>query len=107
MYAIRSYYAFADRLRLALRILVRKASGLLLRPSLIDQVWNDAIDLSEVHVRGSRIANELRRSSHHALGKATLDLASAYCAYLESGSVEGLAALGFGDVSAADEAARQ
>jgi len=98
---------FADRLRLALRILVRKASGLLLRPSLIDQVWNDAIDLSEVHVRGSRIANELRRSSHHALGKATLDLASAYCAYLESGSVEGLAALGFGDVSAADEAARQ
>jgi len=98
---------FADRLRLAMRILVRKASGLLLRPSLIDQVWNDAIDLSEVQVRGSRIANELRRSSHHALGKATLDLASAYLEYLESGNLEGLTALGFGEVSAADEAARQ
>jgi len=98
---------FADRLRLALRILVRKASGLLLRPSLIDQVWTDAIDLSEVHVRGSRIANELRRSSHHALGQATLDLASAYREYLESGSAEHLVALGYGEVSAADEAARQ
>jgi len=98
---------FADRLRFAMRVLVRKASGLLLRPSLIDQVWNDAIDLSEVHVRGSRIANELRRSSHHALGKATLDLATAYRGYLENGSVEQLAALGFGEISASDEAARQ
>jgi enolase len=98
---------FADRLRLAMRILVRKVSGLLLRPSLIDQLWNDAIDLSEVHVRSSRIANELRRSSHHALGKPTLELAAAYHEYLQTGNVEHLTALGFAEVSATDEAARQ
>ena len=40
---------FADRLKLPMRILVRNVSGLLLRPNLIDQVWNDAIDLAEVH----------------------------------------------------------
>ncbi len=98
---------FADRLRLGMRVLVRKASGLLLRPSLIDQVWVDSIDLSEVHVRGSRIANELRRSSHHALGKSTLDLATAYHEYLENGSAEGLTALGFDELSDTDKAARQ
>jgi hypothetical protein len=59
---------FADRLKLSMRVLVRNVSALLLRPSLIDQVWTDAIDLAEIHVRGSPIANELRRSSHHALG---------------------------------------
>jgi phosphohistidine swiveling domain-containing protein len=98
---------FADRLRLAMRVLVRKVSGLLLRPSLIDQLWNDAIDLSEIHVRSSSIANELRRSSHHALGKETLDLAAAYHEYLETGNVEQLTALGFDEISATDEAARQ
>ena len=98
---------FADRLRLAMRILVRKVSGLLLRPSLIDQLWNDTIDLSEVHVRSSRIANELRRSSHHALGKPTLELATAYHEYLQTGNVEHLTALGFAEVSATDEVARQ
>ncbi|MBW2494699.1 MAG: hypothetical protein JRE43_08105, partial [Deltaproteobacteria bacterium] len=98
---------FADRLRLGMRVLVRKASGLLLRPSLIDQVWVDSIDLSEVHIRGSRIANELRRSSHHALGKSTLELATAYHEYFENGNAEGLAALGFGELSDTDEAARQ
>ena len=61
---------FADRLKLSMRVLVRNVSALLLRPSLIDQVWTDAIDLAEIHVRGSPIANELRRSSHHALGVA-------------------------------------
>jgi hypothetical protein len=98
---------FADRLRLPMRVLVRNVSGLLLRPSLIDQVWNDAIDLAEVQVRGSPIANELRRSSHHALGRPTLELADAYHQYLQTGSATSLAALGFDAVSAADEAARQ
>ncbi len=99
---------FADRLKLPMRILVRNVSGLLLRPNLIDQVWNDAIDLAEVHVRGSRIANELRRSSHHALGQPTLELATAYHQYLQGRGSEQLSALGFDEVSDADErAARQ
>jgi len=99
---------FADRLKLPMRILVRNVSGLLLRPNLIDQVWNDAIDLAEVHVRGSRIANELRRSSHHALGRPTLELATAYHQYLQGRGSDQLAALGFDEVSSADErAARQ
>ena len=37
---------FSDRLKLPMRVLVRNVSGLLLRPNLIDQVWNDAIDLA-------------------------------------------------------------
>jgi enolase len=98
---------FADRLKLPMRVLVRHVSALLLRPNLIDQVWSDAIDLAEVHVRGSRIANELRRSSHHALGAQTLALASAYHGYLESGSAGALAELGVDSVSEADEAARR
>ena len=44
---------FAPRLRLPTRILVRSISGLVSRPKLIDEVWQDTIDLSEVHVRGS------------------------------------------------------
>ena len=32
-------------------------------PKLIDDVWQDTIDLAEVHVRGSEICNELRRST--------------------------------------------
>jgi hypothetical protein len=48
---------FAPRLRLPTRILVRNISGLVSRPKLIDEVWQDTIDLSEVHVRGSAIAN--------------------------------------------------
>jgi phosphohistidine swiveling domain-containing protein len=98
---------FADRLRLAMRVLVRNVAGLLLRPSLIDQVWNDAIDLSEVQVRGSRIVNELRRSSHHALGMPTLELATAYHEYLQTGDMSQLNKLDFDSVSPADEAARQ
>ena len=69
---------FAPRLRLPTRILVRSISGLVSRPKLIDEVWQDTIDLSEVHVRGSTIANEIRRSTHHAMGKQTLTLARAY-----------------------------
>jgi len=76
---------FAPRLRLPTRILVRSISGLVSRPKLIDEVWQDTIDLSEVHVRGSTIANEIRRSTHHAMGKQTLSLARAYLEWLQTG----------------------
>jgi len=76
---------FAPRLRLPTRILVRSISGLVSRPKLIDEVWQDTIDLSEVHVRGSAIANEIRRSTHHAMGKQTLSLARAYLQWLQTG----------------------
>ena len=76
---------FAPRLRLPTRILVRSISGLVSRPKLIDEVWQDTIDLSEVHVRGSAIANEIRRSTHHAMGKQTLTLARAYLEWLQTG----------------------
>jgi enolase len=76
---------FAPRLRLPTRILVRSISGLVSRPKLIDEVWQDTIDLSEVHVRGSTIANEIRRSTHHAMGKQTLALARAYLEWLRTG----------------------
>ncbi len=96
---------FADRVRLPARILVRSISGLVSRPKLIDEVWQDTIDLSEVHVRGSTITNEIRRSTHHALGKHTLSLARAYLQWLQTGQAD------FPDPSrevpgAADEAAR-
>jgi len=81
---------FAYRLRLPIRILARKVSGLVSRPNLIDELWHDTIDLAEVHVRGSAITNELRRSAHHALGKSTLDLARSYHLYLESGDAQHL-----------------
>ncbi|MCJ7815731.1 MAG: hypothetical protein MUP31_06740, partial [Xanthomonadales bacterium] len=76
---------FARRLRLPTRILVRSISGLVSRPKLIDEVWQDTIDLSEVHVRGSTIANEIRRSTHHGMGKQTLRLARAYLEWLQTG----------------------
>ena len=96
---------FAYRLRLPSRILVRSISGLVSQPKLIDEVWQDTIDLSEVHVRGSAIANEIRRSTHHALGKQTLALAGAYLQWLQTGAAV------FPDPererpAAADEAAR-
>jgi phosphoenolpyruvate synthase/pyruvate phosphate dikinase len=78
---------FADRMRLPARILVRSISGLVSRPKLIDEVWQDTIDLSEVLVRGSSIANEIRRSTHHAIGKHTLLLAQAYLEWLQTGAV--------------------
>ena len=98
---------FAERLKLPMRVLVRNVSALLIRPNLIDEVWTDAIDLAEVQVRGSQIANELRRSSHHALGATTLEIASAYHQYLQTGSFEGLRQLGFAEASEADERARR
>ncbi|MGD2130598.1 MAG: PEP/pyruvate-binding domain-containing protein, partial [Lysobacterales bacterium] len=76
---------FATRLRLPSRILVRSISGLVSQPKLIDEVWQDTIDLAEVHVRGSAIANEIRRSTHHAMGRQTLVLAQAYLQWLETG----------------------
>ena len=96
---------FADRMRLPARILVRSISGLVSRPKLIDEVWQDTIDLAEVHVRGSTITNEIRRSTHHAMGKHTLSLARAYLQWLRTGAAD------FPDPArevpvAADEAAR-
>jgi len=79
---------FASRLRLPTRILVRSISGLVSRPKLIDEVWQDTIDLAEVHVRGSAISNEIRRSTHHAMGKHTLDLARAYRQWLKTGEAD-------------------
>lgn len=79
---------FAYRLRLPSRILVRSVSGLVSQPKLIDEVWQDTIDLSEVHVRGSAICNEIRRSTHHALGKQTLALARSYLQWLRTGAAE-------------------
>ena len=97
---------FAPRLRLPLRILVRNISGLVLRPKVIDELWNDTIDLAEVHVRGSAITNELRRSAHHALGKSTLRLAEAYRHFLETGDGAQLPYPGPEALSPADEEAR-
>jgi len=76
---------FATRLRLPTRILVRSVSGMVSRPKVIDEVWQDTIDLAEVQVQGSAIANEIRRSTHHAMGKQTLSLARAYLTWLETG----------------------
>ncbi|MEW6074129.1 MAG: PEP/pyruvate-binding domain-containing protein [Planctomycetota bacterium] len=97
---------FAPRLRLPLRILVRNISGLVLRPKVIDELWNDTIDLSEVHVRGSALTNELRRSAHHALGAGTLRLARAYLTYLRTGDGSALPEPGPAALSEADEEAR-
>jgi hypothetical protein len=79
---------FANRMRLPTRILVRSISGLVSRPKLIDEVWQDTIDLAEIHVRGSAITNEIRRSTHHALGKHTLELSRAYLQWLQEGAAE-------------------
>ena len=79
---------FAKRLRLPTRILVRSISGLVSQPKLIDEVWQDTIDLAEVHVRGSAITNEIRRSTHHAMGKHTLKLTRAYLQWLRNGEAD-------------------
>lgn len=98
---------FAPQLKLMLRILVRNISGLLLRPKVIDELWNDTIELSEVHVRGSAITNELRRSAHHALGRSTLRLARAYAGYLSGGDGADLPYPGPEALAGADELARK
>ena len=76
---------FAARLGLPTRVLVRHISGLVTQPRLIERVWQDTIDLCEVHVRGSSIANEIRRSTHHALSWQTLQLTTAYLDWLDTG----------------------
>jgi enolase len=96
-----------DRLPFLVRILVRNISSVVTKPKLIDRLWNDTIDLAEVHLRGSDIVNEIRRSTHHAMGRRTLQLVQAYLEYLESGNREALAELGYNELSPADEKARQ
>ncbi len=84
------------------RTVVRNLSSVIGKPNLIDQLWNDTIYLAEVEIRGSAIVNELRRSSHHALGKRTLDLAEAYLDFLANGEIEELSRLGFASPADAD-----
>jgi len=89
------------------RTIVRNLSSVIGKPNLIDRLWNDTIRLAEVDIRGSAIVNELRRSSHHALGRRTLLLAQAYLDYLDDGNAEELARLGFGSPAEADIEARK
>jgi phosphohistidine swiveling domain-containing protein len=89
------------------RTIVRNLSGVIGKPNLIDRLWNDTIYLAEVDVRGSAIVNELRRSSHHALGRRTLLLAQAYLDYLANGDTAELARLGFGSPAESDVEARK
>jgi len=94
------------RLLLLARLIVRNLSTLVGKPNLIDRLWTDTIDLAERYIPGSDIVNELRRTSHHALGKRTLLIAEAYHAYLADGATEGLSRLGVGAPAPADVAAR-
>lgn len=96
----------ARRVPLLVRILVRNVSGIVVKPGLIDSLWSDAIEVNETLVRGSDIATELRRSTHHALGDRTLRMARSYLHYLDSGDTDPLARLGYPEPAAADEAAR-
>ncbi len=98
--------ALSERPPLLVRILVRDIAAVVTRPKLIDRLWNDTIDLAEIHIRGSAIVNELRRSSHHAMGRHTLKLAQAYLRYLETGEEDMLASIGYEEISSADEKAR-
>lgn len=88
------------------RTVVRNLSSVIGKPNLIDQLWNDTIRLAEVEIRGSAIVNELRRSSHHALGQRTQLLAQAYLDFLEHGDTATLARLGFATPAEADLEAR-
>ncbi len=95
------------RLLVLSRLIVRNLTSLLGKPNVIDRLWNDTIDLAEIHIQGSAIVNELRRTSHHALGKRTLQIAEAYLAYLKNGETGALEALGFAAPSKADVDARK
>jgi len=96
----------SERLLFLVRILIRDIAAVVTKPKLIDQIWNDTIDLSEIHIRGSKIVNELRRSTHHAMGKHTLKLAKAYMKYLDTGETDELALVGYPGPALADEEAR-
>ena len=88
------------------RFLVRNIYGIVVKPTLIDSLWNDAIDLSEQYVRGSNTVKELRRSTHHGLGDRTLRLARCYRVYMDTGDAEDLTRLGVPAPAPADEQAR-
>jgi enolase len=94
------------RLLLLSRLIVRNLSTLVGKPNVIDRIWTDTIDLAERYIPGSDIVNELRRTSHHALGRRTLLIAQAYHGYLATGATEGLSSLGLGAPARADVAAR-
>ncbi len=94
------------RLLLLSRLIVRNLSTLVGKPNVIDRLWTDTIDLAERYIPGSDIVNELRRTSHHALGKRTLLIAQAYHTYLATGATEALVSLGLGAPARADVAAR-
>ncbi len=96
----------SDRRPFLLRMLIRNITSVISKPKLIDRMWNDTIDLAEIHVRGSDIVNEIRRSSHHAIGRHTLTLARAYQKYIDTGDTTELAGVGYPVVSPADEKAR-
>jgi enolase len=97
----------SDRLPFLVRILVRDIAAVVTRPKLIDRLWNETISLAEIHVRGSAIVNELRRSTHHAMGRHTLKLASAYLRYLNTGERKDLEEVGAPELAPADEKARK
>ena len=94
------------RLLLLSRLIVRNLSTLVGKPNVIDRLWTDTIDLAERYIPASDIVNELRRTSHHALGKRTLLIAQAYHSYLATGATEALVSLGLGAPARADVAAR-
>jgi enolase/phosphoenolpyruvate synthase/pyruvate phosphate dikinase len=96
----------SNRRPFLVRMLIRNITSIISKPMLIDRLWNDTIDLAEIHIRGSAIVNELRRSSHHAIGRHTLALAQAYLSYLDTGDTQELGKLGYTDIGAADEEAR-
>jgi len=94
------------RVPLLTRIMVRNLTSLVGKPNLIDQLWDDTIDLSEIHIRGSSVVNELRRSTHHALGIRTLRIALGYLEYMRTEDPEPIQRLGFEFPSPADVEAR-
>jgi phosphoenolpyruvate synthase/pyruvate phosphate dikinase len=97
----------SDRLPFLVRILVRDIAAVVTRPKLIDRLWNETISLAEIHIRGSAIVNELRRSTHHAMGRHTLKLASAYLNYLKTGERDNLNEVEAPELAPADEKARK
>ena len=97
----------SGRLPFLVRILVRDIATVVTRPKLIDRLWNDTIDLTEIHIRGSTIVNEIRRSTHHAMGRHTLRLAQAYLKYLDTGKQDGLEEMGFHELALSDKEARK
>lgn len=97
----------SGRLPFLVRLLVRDIAAVVTRPKLIDRLWNDTIDLAEIHIRGSAIVNELRRSTHHAIGRHTLKLAQAYLRFLVTGERDDLAVVGYPEPAPSDEEARK